>query len=80
MALTAAHECIPSPRCRAGPRLPVLPAMGPCQHPAPGLGTVGQGRAVLPAPLLPQPARHLGDPSPATVIWGWPVGNCGACR
>lgn len=26
--------------------------------------------AMPPTPLLPQPAGHLGDPSPASVIWG----------
>lgn len=68
MALTAAHKCIPSPRCRAGPGLPALPTVGPFWHPA--LGAVGQGMAMPPTPLLPQPAGHLGDPSPASVIWG----------
>lgn len=77
MALTAAYECIPSPRCRAGPGLPALPTTGPFWHPAPELGTVGQGTAVLPTPLLPQPAWHLGDHSPATVIWGGQLGIAG---
>lgn len=47
--------------------LPVLPIMGSSWHPAPG--AVGQGMAVPPTALLPQPAKHLGFPSPATVLW-----------
>ncbi|NWV02141.1 PYR1 protein, partial [Ptilonorhynchus violaceus] len=53
-------------RCRAGPGLPAPLATGPFWHPAPGPGTAGQGTAMPPAPLLPWPAWHLGDPSPAT--------------